>query len=88
MWIERAQSAEAALATCREQQDRLKEQVRAVTGALCAKVKSDGTIDIDFDALVQHLPVEQALELRVAIDQHHRISGAVGEKPRVSVSAA
>ncbi len=88
MWIERAQSAEAALTTCRAQADLLKEKVRDVTEALCARVKGNGTIDIDFDALVQKLSTEHALELRVAIDQHHRISGAAGEKPRVSVPAA
>ena len=86
MWIERAQSAEASLTTCRAQSDLLKEKVRAVTEALCAKIKGDSTIDIDFDALVQKLPTEQALELRAAIDQHHRISGAAGEKPRIRVT--
>ncbi len=87
-WIERAQSAEAKLATCSAQTDRLKEQVRTVTETLCARVKGDGAIDIDFDALVQKLPTDQALGLRAAIDQHHRISGGAGEKPRVSVPAA
>ncbi len=87
-WIDRARSAEASLGTSQAQNDLLKEKVRAVTETLCARVKSDGSIDIDFDALVQKLPTEQALELRAAIDQHHRISGAAGEKPRIAVSAA
>ncbi len=87
MWIERAQSAEASLTTCRDQTARLKEKYRAVMEALGARESSDGSIDIDFDALVKRLPIEQALELRTVIDQHHRISGAPGDKPRISIPA-
>jgi hypothetical protein len=87
MWIERAQSAEAALTTCREQTERLKEKLRDMMETLGAKERSDGTIDVDFEALVQRLPPEQALELRAVIDQHHKISGAAGEKPRMKISA-
>ena len=85
-WIERAQTAEARYETCRQQQDRVIEDSRNVLDTLCAKKRSDGTIDIDFDALVQKLTPEHALEFRAAIDQHHRISGAPGDKPRISIS--
>ena len=87
-WMDRARSAEAKYETCRQQQDRVIEDSRAVLSTLCAKKKSDGTIDIDFDALVQKLSTEHALEFRAAIDQHHRISGAPGEKPRISITPA
>ena len=85
-WIERAQTAEARYETCRQQQERVIEDSRSVLDTLCAKKRSDGTIDIDFDALVQKLSTEHALEFRAAIDQPHRISGAPGEKPRISIT--
>ncbi len=86
-WTGRAQAAEAALTTCREQINRVNQKYRDMMEILGAKARSDGTIDIDFDALVKRLPIEHALELRTVIDQTHRISGAPGEKPRVSISA-
>jgi hypothetical protein len=87
-WIERAQSAEAALSTCRDNQDRVKEKLRGMMETLGAKERGNGTIDIDFVALVGRLSLEHALELRAAIDEAHRISGAPGEKPRIKVAAA
>lgn len=86
-WIERAQSAEAKLTTSQQQIERVKEKLRSIMETLCAREKSDGTIDIDFGALVQKLSTEHALELRAAIDQHHGISGAAGEKPRIRVAS-
>lgn len=85
-WVDKAQSAEAKNSTYAEQVDRLKEKLRGMMETLCARERSDGTIDIDFDALVRKLSIEHALELRAAIDQHHRISGAGGEKPRVRLA--
>ncbi len=86
-WIERAQSAEAKLKTCQDNIDRVKEKFRGMMDALGAKERGDGTIDIDFEALVEKLSPEHALELRAVIDRRHRISGAAGEKPRMTVSA-
>ena len=87
MWIERAQSAEASLTTCRGQIDRVKEKLRGMMELLGGRERADGTIDIDFGKLVANLSLEHALELRAAIDERHRISGAAGEKPRVRLSA-
>ena len=86
-WIERAQVAEARLTTMQESVDRLKEKYRTLLQTLGAKERSDGTVDIDFEALVERLSAEHALELRAIIDQTHCISGAPGEKPRISVTA-
>lgn len=86
-WIERAQSAEAKLGTCQDQIERLKEKYRNIVDTFAAKERSDGTIDIDFAKLAGLLSLEHALELRSALDETHRISGAPGEKPRVKVSA-
>ena len=86
-WRDRAMSAEAQHQTLRDQVERLKEKLRGLMETLGARERSDGTIDIDFEALVQLLPSDQALELRAVIDQQHRISGMPGEKPRITVSA-
>lgn len=86
-WIKRAQSAEAQLATCKDNIDRIRDKYRDMMANLAAKERADGTIDIDFGRLVQNLSLEHAFELRGAIDEHHRISGAPGEKPRVKISA-
>lgn len=86
-WINRAQSAETKLSTAQEQIERVKEKLRDIMETLCARERSDGTIDIDFDALVQKFSLEHALALRTAIDRHHGISGAAGEKPRIRVAA-
>ena len=86
-WIDRAQSAEASLTTCRDTQDKIKEKYRAMMSFLGAHEKSDGSIHFDFDVLVKQLSTEHALNLRAIIDEHHRISGAPGEKPKISVAS-
>ena len=86
-WVERAQSAEAKLATCQQNQDRVKEKLRHMMEALGAKERRDGAIDIDFEALAGKLSLEHWLELRAAGDEVHRVSGAPGEKPRIKVTA-
>ena len=86
-WIERAQSAEGRLSTLQEGLERLKGKYRGLLETLGAKERSDGTVDIDFEALVERLSAEHALELRAMIDERHRISGVAGEKPRISVPA-
>jgi hypothetical protein len=86
-WIDRAQSAEARLSTAQEQIDRLKETTRTVCETLGAKIKGDGSAVIDFDAFVQRLGPESALEVRRIIDEHYNISGAPGEKPKIKLKA-
>lgn len=87
-WRERAQSAEAALTTCRDNQDRVKEKLRDMMANLGAKERGDGSIQIDYDAFIERLGIEGALEVRAIIDQKYSISGAPGEKPRIKVAAA
>jgi hypothetical protein len=87
-WIERAQSAEAALSTCRDNQDRVKEKLRGMMETLGAKEKGNGSIDINYDTFVERLGIEGALAVRAIIDQKYSITGAAGEKPRVKVAPA
>jgi len=71
MWIDRAQSAEAREKTLRDQMEPMKNKLRDVKAALCAKERSDGSFAIDFKALVDKLPPDQARELRQVIDEKH-----------------
>lgn len=88
VWIERAQSAEAREKTLRDQIDPLKERVRSACETLGAKIRSDGSIDIDFDGFVTRLGAENALQVRAIIDEKYGIAGQPGEKPRIKVKAA
>ncbi len=87
MWIGRAQDAEARNLTLSEQLAPLKEKVRSIKELLCARERSDGTVEIDFVKLADRLGLEGALELRKAIDERWKISGEAGEKPRIRVTA-
>ena len=86
-WIERAQSAEARLTTAEANTNLVKEKFRNMMATLGARERGDGTVDIDFAALVDRLSPEHALELRAAIDEKHRISGDPGAKPKITVAA-
>lgn len=88
MWMERAQSVEAKLATYRQATEPALDRVRNFKANFGVKEKSDGSIIIDYDKLVQRLGAESCLELRKVIDETWSISGAPGEKPKVRVKAA
>lgn len=87
-WIERAQSAEAKVATLQGQIEPLKTKIREVREALCARELAGGGFEIDFDALADRLGLEGSMELRKAIDDRWKVSGGAGEKPRIRVQAA
>lgn len=87
-WMERAQNAEALLQTSAENTARLKEKLRGFTEMFGIKQSMEHGISIDFDRLVDNLGIEKSLELRAIIDEKYSISGAAGEKPRVTVKAA
>ena len=87
MWRERAQNAEATNETHRVTSENLKKKLRNLMATFGAREKSDGTIDIDYEILVDLLGIEAALELRAVIDEKYKIRGAPGEKPKVRMSA-
>lgn len=86
-WMERAQSAEAKLTTCQGAQEALKEEVRTVRETFGARKRSDGSYEINYDAFVERLGLEAALQVRAIIDEKYQISGAAGAKPRVRMPA-
>ncbi len=86
-WMERAQTAEAQLATMRQGHEAAVNRVREFKTNFGVREDSNGAIHIDFDKLVGALGVESALELRGIIDETYKISGAAGEKPKIKVVA-
>ena len=78
-------SLKVQLQTAREQNTRLQDTTRRVCETLGAKMKSDGSADIDYEAFIQRLGPEGALEVRAIIDEMYSISGAPGEKPRIKL---
>lgn len=85
MWIERAQTAEAQLASLKNSFEPALERVQMFKKNFGVRERSNGEIDIDFDILVDRIGPEGALELRAIIDEKYLISGAPGEKPRLRV---
>ena len=87
-WINRAQSAEAKLSTLKENIDALKDRVQQFKANFGVRERSDGSIVIDFEKMVDRLGPEACLELRSVIDEKYGISGAAGKKPRIRVKAS
>ena len=87
-WVNRAQSAEAKLATLKANIDPVIDRVKQFKANFGVREKSDGTIEIDFEKMVDRLGPEACLELRSIIDNKYGISGAAGEKPRIRVRAS
>ncbi len=87
-WVNRAQSAEAKLATLKANIDPVIDRVKQFKANFGVREKSDGSIDIDFEKMVDRLGPEACLELRSVIDDKYGISGAAGEKPRIRVRAS
>lgn len=82
-WIDKAQTAEAQIATMRDQVEPLREKCRHIKETFGARERSDGSFDIDYQAFVDNLGMEAALEVRKIIDETYNVSGAPGEKPKV-----
>lgn len=87
IWIEKAQSAEAQLATLKSQYAPAIERIQNFKTNFGVKERSNGEIDVDFDKFTDRIGLEGALELRAIIDEKYNISGKPGEKPRLKVVA-
>ena len=85
IWIERAQSAEAKLATLKDAYAPALEKVKAFKANFGIQERDTGEIVIDFEKFVAKLGVESALVLRGVIDEQYHISGKPGTKPRLKV---
>ena len=63
------------------------DRIREFKSNVGARERSDGTIEIDYDKFLSHIGVEGWLELRRLGDEKFRVSGIVGEKPKVRVAS-
>ena len=87
MWMQRAQDAEARLATIEAAYRPAIERVKAFKLNFGVQERNDGTIDIDFHKFAEGLGLESALALRVVIDEQYSISGEPGKKPHLKLVA-
>ena len=87
MWIEKAQSCEAKLATMKQAYEPALERVKEFKTNFGIKERSNGELVIDYEKFVERLGVEGALELRKVIDEKYNITGKPGDKPHVRLAS-
>lgn len=76
MWMERAQSAEARLATLAQAKDALLERVRVFKDNFGIKEKGSGELEIDFDKFACNLGEENAIALIQILEQTYGLKKA------------
>ena len=88
MWIEKAQSCEAKLATMKQAYEPALERIKEFKANFGIKERSNGELVIDYEKFIDRLGLTGALELRQIIDEKYNLSGKPGEKPHISIRAA
>jgi len=71
-WVERAQTAEAKLATLKQAYEPAIERIQQFKSNFGIKESSNGLIDIDFDKFAENLGRESAMELRQIIETKYK----------------
>jgi len=71
MWIERAQSAEAKIATLESAFKPALERIKQFKTNFGIKERDNGEISIDFDKFVENIGEESALELQSIITEKY-----------------
>lgn len=79
----RMQSAEASNNTLRQEMERMRDRWRDFKSTLGIKERGDGSLDIDYDILVERIGLESWIELRQIGDARYGVRGAPGEKPTI-----
>ena len=87
-WVNRAQSAEAKLATLKQNFEPALERVKQFKANFGIREKSDGSIDIDFEKMVDRLGPAACLELKSIIDAKYTIRQRRHLKPSVQMNAS
>ena len=87
VWMERAQTAAAKLATLRQAYEPALERVKQFKANLGIKERSNGELVIDYQKFIAGLGIQGSLELRAIIDQTYNISGEPGKKPHVRLAS-
>ncbi len=86
--LNRAETAEAKLGTLKANIDALKERVQQFKANFGIREKSDGSIDIDFDKMVDRLGLEASLELKSVIEGKYAVRRRRHLKPTVRMNAS
>lgn len=79
MWMERAQSAEAKLATLEQAYQPALERVQHFKANFGVKESSDGTLTIDFDKLTENLGLGGCTELKAIIEEKYNLGPPPGK---------
>ena len=87
MWMERAQSAEAKLATLKQAYEPAIERVKQFKANFGIRERDNGELVIDYAKFVERLGMTGALELRAVIDEKYNVTGTPGKKPHIGVRA-
>lgn len=87
-WINKAQTAEAKLATLKENFEPVLERVKKFKANFGIREKSDGSIDIDFEKMVERLGPEASLELKSVIDDKYVIRPRRHLNPQIHMNAS
>ena len=87
VWIEKAQSAEAKLATLKQAYEPALERVKQFKANFGVKERDNGELVINYEKFVERLGMEGALELRKIIDEKYNITGEPGKKPHVRLAS-
>ena len=72
MWIERAQSAEARLATLKQALEPALERVKQFKANFGIRERDNGEIIIDYDKFVERLGYENSMELKRIIEEVYK----------------
>ena len=73
MWMERAQSAEAKLATLKQAYEPALERVKQFKANFGIRERDNGELVIDYQKFVERLGAQGALELRAVIDEKYNV---------------
>jgi len=71
-WIERAQTAEASLASLKAGIDDIRADARCILETFCARKNKDGSFDIDFEKFIKSIGEESSLSLGEIINDRYK----------------
>ena len=81
MWMDRAQSAEAKLATLKQAYEPAIERVKQFKANFGIRERDNGELVIDYQKFVERLGAQGALELRDVIDEKYQVMKKPAKKP-------
>ncbi len=86
--LNRAETAEAKLGTLKANIDALKDRVQQFKANFGVREKSDGSIDIDFEKMIDRLGSEASLELKSIIEDKYSVRPRRHLKPQIHMNSS